>query len=83
MARMHSRARGKSGSNKPVTTKIPSWLSYKPKEIELLIAKLRKEGRTSAQIGLYLRDNYGIPDVQLITKKKITKILNEKKLGID
>ncbi|MBU1201062.1 MAG: 30S ribosomal protein S15 [Nanoarchaeota archaeon] len=80
MARMHSRAKGKSGSTKPVKKVIPSWVTHKPKEVELLIVKYAKEGLTSSQIGIRLRDAYGIPDVKLITKKTINKILKEKEV---
>lgn len=80
MARMHSRKRGKSGSTKPVKKDIPSWIRYKEKEIELLIAKLSKDGKTPSQIGIFLRDVYGIPDVKAVTKKSISKILEEKNL---
>lgn len=80
MSRMYSRAKGKSGSKKP-SAKMQSWVRVKPKEVEMLIAKLAKEGKTTSQIGIYLRDVYGVPDVKLITSKKITQILNEKKLS--
>lgn len=80
MARMHSRKKGKSGSNKPVK-KTAIWVRYKPKEIELLIAKLAKEGKSASEIGLFLRDSYGIPDVKSVTSKRITKIMKEKNLG--
>ena len=81
MARMHSRKKGKSGSKRPSKSALPSWVRYKPKEVELLIAKLAKEGKTTSSIGHELRDVYGIPDVKQITKKKINKILTEKKLS--
>ena len=77
---MHSRKRGKSGSTKPVNKSIPSWVGHKAKEIEMLVVKIAKEGMTTSQIGIKLRDSYGIPDVKLITGKTITKILTEKKL---
>jgi small subunit ribosomal protein S15 len=80
MARMHSRKRGKSGSTRPVSKAVPSWVRYKAKEVELLVVKLAKEGNTASQIGIRLRDTYGIPDVKAITKKTITKTLAEKKL---
>ena len=80
MARMHSRKKGVSGSKQPAKKTVPSWLKYKPKEIELLIVKYAKEGKKPSQIGLYLRDEYGIPDVVLVTKKSICQILEEKKL---
>ncbi|RJQ17089.1 30S ribosomal protein S15 [Candidatus Woesearchaeota archaeon] len=78
MARMHSRAKGKSGSKTMLKKALPTWVRYKPKEVELLIVKLAKENYTPSQIGIHLRDLYGIPDVELITKKKISQILKEK-----
>ncbi len=81
MARMHSRKKGKSKSHKPLEKPKPTWIRYTIKEIELLIGKLAKEGKTSSEIGLILRDSYGIPDVKLLTKKKITVMLKEKNLA--
>ena len=83
MARMHSRKRGVSGSTKPAVKKIPSWVTYKAKEVELLVVKYAKEGKSASEIGIRLRDAYGIPDVKLVTKKTITKILEEKSLTKD
>lgn len=83
MARMHSRKKGRAGSKKPFSKTAPSWVRYKPKEIEMLVVKLAKEGKTSSQIGIMLRDSYGIPSVKDITGKKINKILEEKKLSSD
>ena len=60
---MHSRKHGKSGSHKP-EKKRHAWLMYEQPEIEKLIVKLAKEGKTNASIGLILRDQYGIPDVR-------------------
>ena len=83
MSRMHSGARGQSGSTKPTKKVVPGWLKYKAKEVELLVVKYSKEGKTPSQIGLYLRDEYGIPDVKLVTSKSITTILAEKKLDTE
>ncbi|MBN2458586.1 30S ribosomal protein S15 [Candidatus Woesearchaeota archaeon] len=80
MARMYSRKKGQSGSKKPTKKTIQSWMSYKPKEVELLVVKIAKEGKAPSQVGTILRDNYGIPNVKLITKKSISKILGEKKM---
>ena len=80
MARMYSRRKGKAGSNKPFKATNPSWVRYKELEVEMLITKLAKEGKNSSQIGIVLRDTYGIPSSKLITKKAITTILKEKKL---
>src|SRR3989338_3772680 len=78
MARMHSRAKGKAGSLRPVKKTVPTWSRYKANEIELLIVKLSKEGLKPSEIGLHLRDSYGVPDVKLMTGKTVVKILKEK-----
>lgn len=83
MARMHSGKRGKHGSKKPAKKTAPSWIRYKAKEVELLIAKLAKDGKSSSQIGLLLRDTYGIPNAHALCGKSISSILNEKKLMPD
>jgi len=83
MARMHSRKKGKSKSTKPVVKKTPTWVKYKPKEIEALIVKFGKEGNTASKIGVIMRDMYGIPDVKTMLKKSITDILKANKLTKD
>ena len=80
MAKMHSRGRGNAHSNKPLKPAMPTWIRYKAKEIELLVGKLSKEGKTSSEIGMILRDSYGVPSVKLLTEKRIQEILGEKKL---
>jgi len=77
---MHSRKKGKSGSKKPSVEKPQPWISHTSQEIEQLIAKLSKSGKTSSQIGIVLRDSYGIPNTKKITKKKTLKILRDHKL---
>jgi len=80
MAKMHSRKKGTSGSKKPLRKVKPTWIRYKPKEIEMLVTKLAKEGQSASMIGITLRDSYGIPDVRLLAEKSVTEILEEKKL---
>jgi small subunit ribosomal protein S15 len=80
MAKMHSRAKGKSGSHKPLVKTKPEWMPITNKELELLIAKLAKDGYTPSQIGLHLRDSYGVPDVRTVLGKTVTQVLQEKKL---
>lgn len=80
MARMHSRRKGKAKSKKPLQPTMPTWVRYKGKEVELLVVRLAKEGKTPSQIGIALRDTYGVPNVKILTKKDITQILKEKKL---
>ncbi len=79
MARMHSRDKGKSGSSKPAK-QVPSWAPYKGKEVEKLVVKYAKAGKTTSEIGMILRDSYGINNIKVLTKKSVTKILEENKL---
>jgi small subunit ribosomal protein S15 len=81
MARMHARRRGKSGSVRPLRTEAPEWSNKDPSEIEKTIIDLRKEGMSSAGIGLVLRDKYGVPSVKLATGKKIEQVLAENGLA--
>ena len=80
MARMYSRKRGKHGSKNPAKKTVSPWIRYKHKEVELLIAKLAKDGKSTSQIGILLRDTYGIPSASALFGKSISKILKEKNL---
>ncbi len=79
---MHARKKGKSGSKKP-SRKRSDWLGYGPKEIEELIVKLAKEDKTPSEIGLILRDSYGIPSVKDATGNKIGFFLEKNKLATE
>ncbi len=76
MARMYSRKKGISGSNKPMV-KEAKWVSHKPAEIKDIIVKLAKDGKSSSEIGSLLRDQYGIPSVRMVSEKKINQIMKE------
>ncbi len=80
MARMYARRRGTSGSVRPYRKEAPEWSNTDTTEIEKIIVDLRKDGMSSSQIGLALRDRYGVPDVKLATGKRINEILREKGL---
>ncbi len=77
---MHSRKKGNAGSKKPHKKTAPAWVRYQAKEVELLVAKVAKEGKAPSQIGLVLRDSYGVPDVRKAAGSKITRIMKEKGL---
>ena len=77
MARMHARRRGKSGSKRVYRDKPPEWVEMTAEEVEKKVVELFNEGYEPSQIGMVLRDRYGIPSVRQITGKKITKILKE------
>ena len=81
MARMHARRRGKSCSVRPYRKQVPAWSNTDKAAIEKVILDLRKEGASSAKIGLVLRDRYGVPDVKLALGKRIGEILREHKVA--
>ncbi|MFW5984170.1 MAG: 30S ribosomal protein S15, partial [Halobacteria archaeon] len=81
MARMHTRRRGSSASDKPLTDEPPEWSADDAEAVEERIVELSEDGLTAAEIGVELRDNgvkgEPVPDVKLVTGKKITEILEE------
>lgn len=81
MEQEQTRTETKSEKKSSKNTSTPSWVSYKPQEIEQLVLKLTKNEKTPSQIGMLLRDSYGIPDVKTITKKSILQILKENKMA--
>jgi len=74
---MHKEAHGSSGSSKPVEKNNPDWVEFEEDEIEEIVLELREDGYDPAQIGLRLRDQYGVPSVKQATGKKVTEILEE------
>jgi len=53
----------------------PEWVTFSNEEIEEMILKFNKEGKTTSEIGIILRDQYGIPKVKDVTGERITEIL--------
>ena len=80
MARMHTRKKGQAGSTKPIRTEPPKWSNTNKDEIESTIQQLGSTGTSSSKIGMILRDRYGVPDVTLVTGKKIVAIMKEKNI---
>ena len=81
MARMHTRRRGSSGSDKPTADEPPEWSDVDTEKIESRVVELAEQGHDPSQIGLKLRDEgvtgTPIPNVKLATGKKVTDILEE------
>jgi len=76
MARIYARKRGKSGSVKVPRTEKPPWVDMGPEEVEDLIGVLAESGHSSSEIGMILRDKYGVTSVKTITGKKMSQILD-------
>ena len=53
----------------------PEWVTYTNEEIEDMILKFNREGKSTSEIGIILRDQYGIPKVKDVTGERITEIL--------
>jgi small subunit ribosomal protein S15 len=83
MARTHARVKGKSGSRRPVSADL-SFVNIKAKEVEKLIVKMAKdEDKRQSEIGLILRDTYGVPSVKKLTGKSVSQILEEAKVSFN
>ena len=80
MGRLHTHNHGKAHSIRPIESKFSSWVKQDPKEIEELVIKYAKDGHTSSQIGIKLRDQHAIPLVKPIINKTISDILDQNDL---
>ena len=83
MGRMYSGKKGKAGSKRPVKKRKLTWIRYSGKEVEQLIIKFAKQGKSQSEIGMILRDTYGIPNVRDLLKKKLNEFLQENKLSTE
>ncbi len=79
MARMYARRRGKSGSKRSLNRRetAPEWLDMTAEEVEKKVVGLYNQGLSTSEIGIELRDGYGMPSVALVTGNKMTAILKE------
>jgi small subunit ribosomal protein S15 len=75
MARMHARRKGVSRSTRPLKSTVP--ITTTTEEVQKLVVELRNSGLSSSQIGIVLRDTYGIPDVKSVTTKSLTQLLRD------
>ncbi len=81
LARIHSHRRGKSQSTRPSSKRSPTWVNFSQDEVVANIGRLSKEGLTPSQIGMRLRDEYGIPHTKTFLGKTIKEVLRESKSG--
>jgi len=78
MTKTQSTKKKRAKSRKPETKEE---LELSAKEIEKTVLKLRGQGKTSSEIGIILRDRYGVPDAKEATGKKIVQVFKENKVG--
>ncbi len=83
MGRLHTHNHGKAHSTRPFPLSAPKWVTEEPSKIKELIVKYRKEGLSTSQIGVKLRDQHSIPLVKPIIKNTITQVLKKNDLMPD
>lgn len=61
----------------------PEWLDVDEQQIKELIADLARKKTRLSDIGIILRDEYGIPDIKLITGKSLKETVLDMGITID
>lgn len=77
MSRMHTRKRGRSRSHKNKQYDAAKFGFIDQKEVLDAALVLRKESLSLSQIGIKLRDQYGVPGVKYVFGKKLSRLLEE------
>eukprot|EP00929_Paragymnodinium_shiwhaense_P023161 TRINITY_DN1457_c0_g1_i1.p2 TRINITY_DN1457_c0_g1~~TRINITY_DN1457_c0_g1_i1.p2 ORF type:complete len:152 (-),score=49.07 TRINITY_DN1457_c0_g1_i1:90-545(-) len=75
MGRMYGKGKGIASSATPYRRRAPTWMKMKSEDVCDHICKLAKKGLTPSQIGVTLRDSFGVPQVTTVTGSKILRIL--------
>lgn len=83
MSRIHSRRKGRARSHRPFPPVQPTWVTMERGEIEETAVKLSKSGLNGAQVGLALRDTYGVPSVRAVLGSRMTGFLASKGIKAD
>merc|ERR1712014_137464 len=83
MGRMYGKGKGISSADAPYRRRAPTWLKMKTEDVCDHICKLAKKGLTPSQIGVTLRDSFGIPQVKTVSGNKILRILKINGLAPD
>ncbi|HEX2107232.1 MAG TPA: 30S ribosomal protein S15 [Nitrososphaera sp.] len=83
MARIHVHTHGKSHSTRPTSKGPALWVNQNRDQISALVVDLAKEGLSPSEIGLRLRDAYGIPLVKPILGKSVTNVLADSNIKPD
>jgi small subunit ribosomal protein S15 len=62
---------------------LPSWLNQSKDQISSLVVNLSKEGLSPSEIGLKLRDEYGIPLAKPVLGASLTDVLADNNIKPD
>ena len=77
MGRMYVKGKGIAASVLPFRRRAPKWITMTPSAVCQMINKYAKKGLAPSQIGVLLRDQHGVPQVNQLTGKKILRILKK------
>jgi small subunit ribosomal protein S15 len=80
LARIHSHRHGASHQTRPTSKRAPGWVTYGPDELKATIVKLAKDGLTPSQIGVALRDDYGVPLTKPLIGESVCEVMKEGKV---
>lgn len=83
MSRIHSGRKGRAGSHRPYPVVRPEWVSSTTEEVVEQAVQLAKGGVSTAQVGLQLRDQHGIPSARAVTGKRLGLLLKEQGISPD
>ena len=61
-------------------TRKPAWVNYDKDEVERIVIKLAQKGNTQSQIGMILRDQYGVPSLKIF-KTTVSEIFKKNKIN--
>ncbi len=56
---------------------VPAWVELKPKETAEAIMSLANQGRSASEIGMILRDQYGVPSTKALCGKRVSEIMKD------
>ncbi len=78
MAKIHSRKRGNSRSRKPIVVEKTKTL-HSDEEIKEKVIELAKKGTRASEIGLIMRDQYGVGDLRAFLDDRLVTFLKKEK----
>jgi len=77
MSRIHSGHKGRAGSHRPYPLTKPAWVTVSQEELVAQAVQLSKTGVSAAQVGMNLRDSFGVPSSRAVTGKRLGTLLKE------
>ena len=77
MSRIHSGHKGRAGSHRPYPLTKPEWVTVSKEELVTQAVQLSKTGISAAQVGMNLRDSFGVPSARAVTGKRLGSLLKE------